>query len=38
VIGPDNVPPYRLSRDDIEKAIDDHGFQLWRKRPETKAG
>ena len=37
VIGPDNAPPYRLSRDEIEKAIDSRGFQLWRKLSEAKA-
>ena len=35
VIGPDNAPPYRLPRGDIEKAIEGQGFQLWRKRPQT---
>ena len=36
VIGPGNEPPYRLPRGDIEKAIEGRGFQLWRKRSETK--
>jgi len=29
-VGADDVPPYNLSRDEIEKAIDAQGFQLWR--------
>jgi len=32
VIGPGKDPPHQLSRNVIEKAIADHGFQLWRKR------
>ena len=31
-ISPDKAPPYNLSRDAIEKAINDEGFQLWRLR------
>jgi hypothetical protein len=31
-IGPDSAPPYKFSRDAIEKAIDAEGFQLWRLR------
>jgi len=31
-ITPDNAPPYNLSRDAIEKAINAEGFQLWRLR------
>ena len=33
VIAPENAPPYRLARDEIEKAIDSQGFQLWRIKP-----
>jgi hypothetical protein len=29
-----NAPPYNLSRDTIEKAINAHGFQLWRVKPK----
>jgi len=29
-VRPENAPPYNLSRDAIEKAINAHGFQLWR--------
>ncbi len=29
-IGPDQELPYNLSRDAIETAINDCGFQLWR--------
>ena len=31
-ISPNNAPPYNLSRDAIEKAINAEGFQLWRLR------
>jgi hypothetical protein len=31
-ISPDGAPPYNLSRNAIEKAIDAEGFQLWRLR------
>jgi len=34
-IGPDNDPPHHLSRHDIEKAIKDNGFQLWRMKPKA---
>jgi hypothetical protein len=37
IIGPTSDPPYRLSRDTIEKAIDAEGFQLWRLRDKTAA-
>jgi hypothetical protein len=33
----DAAPPYGLSRDDIEKAIDAQGFQLWRLKAKAKA-
>jgi hypothetical protein len=29
-IAPDHDPPYKFSRDAIETAIKDRGFQLWR--------
>ncbi len=29
-VAPDQDPPYKLSRDAIETAIKDQGFQLWR--------
>jgi hypothetical protein len=29
-IAPDRDPPHNLSRDKIETAIKDNGFQLWR--------
>ncbi|MGD0026228.1 MAG: hypothetical protein ABSC37_16700 [Xanthobacteraceae bacterium] len=35
VVGPDNNPPHNLPRDDIEKAIDDRGYQLWRLKPKV---
>jgi hypothetical protein len=34
VIGPNNDPPYKLPRVDIEKAIDADGYQLWRMKPK----
>src|SRR5579871_4533705 len=35
-ISPGEPIPHRLDRETVERAIDDHGFQLWRmkKRPE----
>lgn len=29
-IGPSQKPPHKLSRDVIERAIRENGFQLWR--------
>jgi hypothetical protein len=29
-VAPDRDPPHNLSRDAIEAAIKDQGFQLWR--------
>ncbi len=34
-VRPENAPPYNLSRDTIEKAINAHGFQLWRLKPKS---
>jgi hypothetical protein len=34
----DKEPPYNLPRDEIERAIDAQGFQLWRRKPKAKAG
>jgi len=36
-IGPDEDPPHQLSRDAIETAIKDRGFQLWRMKAKAKA-
>jgi len=36
-IAADKDPPHRLSRQQIEKAIKDQGFQLWRMKPKTKS-
>jgi hypothetical protein len=33
VVGAEKAPPHNLSRDAIEKAIADAGFQLWRMKP-----
>ena len=32
VVGPENAPPYNLSRTEIERAIETRGFQLWRMK------
>jgi hypothetical protein len=29
-VAPDRAPPHNLSRDVIEAAINDRGYQLWR--------
>jgi hypothetical protein len=34
-VRPENAPPYNLSRNTIEKAINAHGFQLWRLKPKA---
>jgi hypothetical protein len=34
-VRPENAPPYNLSRDTIEKAINAQGFQLWRLKPKA---
>jgi hypothetical protein len=34
-VRPEDAPPYNLSRDSIEKAINAHGFQLWRLKPRA---
>lgn len=36
-IAPNVDPPHRFSRTEIEKAIEHHGFQLWRMKPKVKA-
>jgi len=36
VIAPGKDPPHQLSRSAIEKALDERGFQLWRKRAKPK--
>jgi hypothetical protein len=38
VVAPDRDPPHKLSRAAIERAIDLHGFQLWRMKPQAKRG
>jgi len=37
VVAPSAAPPYGLSREGIEKAIDAQGFQLWRLKAKTQA-
>jgi hypothetical protein len=37
-VGPEKAPPHNMSREVIEKAISDQGFQLWRmKKSEASA-
>jgi hypothetical protein len=36
-IAADRDPPHQLSRRQIEKAINEQGFQLWRMKPKTKS-
>jgi hypothetical protein len=36
VIGVGKDPPHNLPRDHIERAIEAHGFQLWRMKPKAK--
>jgi hypothetical protein len=36
IVGPGKDPPHRLSRQDIEHAIEMHGFQLWRMKTSAK--
>jgi hypothetical protein len=37
VVDPGRSPPHRLSRAQIEQAIDEQGFQLWRVKPTAPA-
>jgi hypothetical protein len=37
-IAPDKDPPYQFSREQIEEAINDQGFQLWRMKTAAKTG
>jgi hypothetical protein len=36
-IAPNQDPPYKIARDDIEKAINEQGFQLFRFKKSAKA-
>lgn len=36
-IAANNDPPHGFSRDEIERAIRDTGFQLWRMRQQTES-
>ena len=38
IVGPGKDPPHRLSRQDIERAIETHGFQLWRMKAANETG
>ncbi len=31
-VRPSEAVPHKLDRETIERAIDDHGYQLWRMR------
>jgi hypothetical protein len=35
-VAPDKDPPYDFPRDQIEKSINEQGFQLWRLRPRKR--
>ena len=35
VVGIGKDPPYKLSRDHIERAINADGFQLWRMKADS---
>jgi hypothetical protein len=37
-IAPEGEFPYKLSRESIETAISDCGYQLWRMRKKSKTG
>lgn len=37
VIAAGKSPPHQLPRDEIEKAIGDRGFQLWRMKPKLES-
>ncbi len=37
VVATEKEPPYKLSREHIEKAIGDCGYQLWRMKPKAMA-
>ena len=39
IIGPSSPPPHKISREALEQAIGDKGFQLWRfaKKAEASA-
>ncbi|HWM48990.1 MAG TPA: hypothetical protein VNR11_18975 [Xanthobacteraceae bacterium] len=36
-IAADSRPPHNFSRENIESAIQQHGFQLWRMKDKTTA-
>lgn len=36
-IAPEGEFPYKLSRESVETAINDSGYQLWRMRKKTKS-
>jgi hypothetical protein len=38
VIRPDKDPPHNFSRADIDEAIEDQGYQLWRIKAPAAAG
>jgi hypothetical protein len=37
-IAPDKDPPHKFSREQIEEAINDQGFQLWRMKTAATGG
>ena len=36
VVAADKDPPHQLPRADIERAVEESGFQLWRRRARAK--
>ena len=37
IVGSASAPPHAISRDTIEKAIETHGFQMWRLAKKVEA-
>jgi len=37
IIGPTSPPPHKISRETIEQAIGNQGFQLWRMAKKAEA-
>ena len=35
VITPDRDPPHKLPREAVERAIETHGYQLWRMKAKA---
>jgi hypothetical protein len=37
VVGATSAPPHNISRETIEAAIEEHGFQMWRIAKKAEA-